>query len=92
MTGFASSQMAWRESTEEVRRAWAKYRAETGEGRKAAATHLHIDNAKQNIIIDKPLTGIQRKTQCHTLPSSEHVERKSSPVAVGLLYRRTTTR
>lgn len=51
MTGFASALVAWRESTEEVRRAWAEYRTETGEGRKAVATRLHIDNAEQNIIM-----------------------------------------
>ena len=54
MTGFASALVAWRESTEEVRRAWAQYKAGTGEGRKSAAKHLHINNAEQNIIMMAP--------------------------------------
>lgn len=53
-TAFASALITWRESTEEVRRAWAAYRAETGVGRKSAAERLHIDNAKQNIIMTAP--------------------------------------
>lgn len=54
MTGFASALVAWRASTEEVRRAWAAYKAGTGEGRKSAAERLHIDNAEQNIIMAPP--------------------------------------
>lgn len=54
MTGFASALVAWRESTEKVRRAWAAYKAGTGEGRKSAAERLHIDNAEQNIIMAPP--------------------------------------
>lgn len=53
-TAFASALITWRESTEEVRRAWAVYRAETGVGRKSAAERLHTDNAEQNIIMAAP--------------------------------------
>ena len=54
ITGFAAALAAWRESTKEVRRAWAEYKTRTGEGRKSAANRLHIDNAERNIIMDKP--------------------------------------
>lgn len=53
-TAFASSLITWRESTEEVRQAWAEYKAETGEGRKSVSARLHISNAEQNIIMAPP--------------------------------------
>lgn len=53
-TAFASSLITWRKSTEEVRQAWAEYKAETGEGRKSASARLHISNAEQNIIMAPP--------------------------------------
>lgn len=53
-TAFASSLITRRESTEEVRQAWAEYKAGTGEGRKLAAERLHLDNAEQNIIMVAP--------------------------------------
>ena len=54
MMGFASALITWRASTKEVRRAWAEYKAATGEGRKSVAERLHIDNAEQNIIMTAP--------------------------------------
>lgn len=56
-TAFTSSLITWRESTEEVRQAWAKYKAATGEGRKTVAARLHIDNTEQNIIMTTSPTG-----------------------------------
>ena len=53
-TAFASALVAWRESTGKVQRAWAAYKAGTGEGRKSAAERLHLDNAEQNIIMVAP--------------------------------------
>ena len=50
-TAFASALITWRESTGVVQRAWAEYKAATGEGRKSVAERLHIDNAEQNIIM-----------------------------------------
>lgn len=57
MMGFASALVAWRESTGKVRRAWAAYKAATGEGRKSAAERLHIDNTEQNIIMTASPAG-----------------------------------
>lgn len=56
-TAFLAALIAWRESTKEVRQAWAEYKAATGEGRKTVAAHLHIDNTEQNIIMTASPAG-----------------------------------
>lgn len=54
VSDFGVALAAWHESTEEVRRAWAEYKAATGATRKETAERLHLSNPELNFITAPP--------------------------------------